>query len=125
MLSLIDRGDAWARSSIMEEFMRRSRHIDSEPNVFPDKARRLKDRRVRQLGEPIATTGAEVFDAEAFTGTLLGAAATKDSALLALRRKDGTAFFSGQAGLGRAPIMAQVGLHRSTMAQHRLEAGTA
>jgi len=63
--------------------------------ALADKAKALKERRVRQLGELVAATGADALDAELLTGALLDAAAMKDAATREGWRKAAAAFFSG------------------------------
>jgi len=73
--------------------MRKPRDIDSELKALADKARTLKERRVRQLGELVAATGADALDADLLAGALLDAVATKDAAAKEGWRKVGAAFF--------------------------------
>ena len=53
--------------------MRKPRDFDSELRVLADKAKALKEKRVRQLGELVAATGADALDADLLVGALLGA----------------------------------------------------
>lgn len=73
--------------------MRKLRDFDSELQALADKARLLKERRVRQLGELIIATGADALDAEMLTGALLGAVAAKDASTKEGWRKAGAGFF--------------------------------
>ena len=73
--------------------MRKPRDIDSELKALEAKAKTLKGRRVRQLGELVIATGADALDAEMLAGALLGAAATKDTAAKEGWRKAGASFF--------------------------------
>lgn len=73
--------------------MRKPRDIDSELKALEAKAKTLKERRVRQLGELVIATGADALDAELLTGALLGAVATKDANAKEGWRKAGTGFF--------------------------------
>ncbi|MGQ3081307.1 MULTISPECIES: conjugal transfer protein TraD [Alphaproteobacteria] len=73
--------------------MRKPRDIDSELRALEVKAKTLKERRVRQLGELVIATGADVLDAELLTGALLGAVATKDANAKEGWRKAGAGFF--------------------------------
>ncbi|MGH6616710.1 conjugal transfer protein TraD [Sphingomonas sp.] len=73
--------------------MRKIRDFDSELKALAGKARQLKERRVRQLGELVAATGADALDADLFAGALLHAAAMKDAATKEGWRKAGAAFF--------------------------------
>ncbi len=78
--------------------MRKPRDFDAELKTLADKAKQLKERRVRQLGELVAATGADTLDADLLAGALLHAAATRDAATREGWRKAGVAFFLGKAG---------------------------
>ena len=73
--------------------MRKPRDIDSELKALEAKAKTLKERRVRQLGELVIATGADALDAEILTGALLGAVAMKDTNAKEGWRKTGAGFF--------------------------------
>ena len=73
--------------------MRKPRDIDSELKALEAKAKTLKERRVRQLGELVIATGADALDTDMLTGALLGAVATKDANAKEGWRKAGAAFF--------------------------------
>jgi hypothetical protein len=73
--------------------MRKPRDFDSELKALADKAKALKERRTRQLGELVAATGADVLDAELLAGVLLDAVAMQDTATREGWRKAGAAFF--------------------------------
>ena len=73
--------------------MRKPRDYDSELKALADKAKAIKERRVRQLGELVAATGADALDADMLAGALLDAAASKDAATKEGWRKAGAAFF--------------------------------
>ncbi len=73
--------------------MRKPRDIDSELKALEAKAKTLKERRVRQLGELVIATGADTLDADLLTGALLGAVATKDTSAKEGWRKAGASFF--------------------------------
>jgi len=73
--------------------MRKPRDFDSELKALADKAKALKERRVRQLGELVAATGADALDADLLAGVLLDAVASKDAATREGWRKAGAAFF--------------------------------
>ena len=77
--------------------MRKPRDIDSELKALEAKAKTLKERRVRQLGELVIATGADALDAEMLTGALLGAVATKDTNAKEGWRKAGASFFQRDA----------------------------
>lgn len=73
--------------------MRKPRDFDSELKALADKAKQLKERRVRQLGELVAATGADALDADLLAGALLNAVDAKDAATKEGWRKAGAAFF--------------------------------
>jgi hypothetical protein len=73
--------------------MRKPRDIDSELKALEAKAKSLKERRVRQLGELVIATGADALDADILAGALLGAATTKDANAKEGWRKAGSGFF--------------------------------
>lgn len=73
--------------------MRKPRDIDLELKALEAKAKTLKERRVRQLGELVIATGAEALDPDLLAGALLAAAATKDAGVKEGWRKAGAAFF--------------------------------
>ena len=81
--------------------MRKPRDIDSELKALEAKAKTLKERRVRQLGELVIATGADALDTDLLTGALLGAVATKDAGAKEGWRKAGAGFF--QRGARKAP----------------------
>lgn len=73
--------------------MRKPRDYDSELEALEHKAKRLKERRVRQFGELVITTGASTLDIEVLAGALLDAAERDDLAIREEWRTRGTAFF--------------------------------
>src|SRR3546814_18705204 len=73
--------------------MRKPRDIDSELKALEAKAKTLKERRVRQLGELVIATGADALDTDILAGALLGAATTKDASTQEGWRKAGASFF--------------------------------
>ena len=76
--------------------MRKPRDIDSELKALEAKAKTLKERRVRQLGELVIATGADALDADMLAGALLGAVTTKDASAKEGWRRAGAAFFRGK-----------------------------
>ena len=76
--------------------MRKPRDFDSELKALADKAKQLKERRVRDLGALVTATGADALDAETLAGALLDAAANTDMATGEGWRKRGAAFFQGK-----------------------------
>ena len=77
--------------------MRKPRDFDSELKALGDKAKLLKERKVRQLGELVTTTGADTLDAETLAGALLMAAASKASNEVEGWRRRGRDFFQGKS----------------------------
>ena len=73
--------------------MRKPRDYDSELKALADKAKALRERRVRQLGELVTATGADMLDADLLAGALLHAVTIKDAATKEGWRKAGAAFF--------------------------------
>lgn len=73
--------------------MRKPRDFDSELKALADKARALKERRVRQLGELVMATGADALDADLLAGALIDATNLKDAATREGWRRRGVAFF--------------------------------
>ena len=77
--------------------MRKPRDFESELKALADKAKALKERRVRQLGELVMATGADALDADLMAGALLDAVAMKDATTKEGWRTNGAAFFQGRA----------------------------
>ena len=77
--------------------MRKPRDYDSELKALGDKAKLLKERKVRQLGELVTMTGADTLDAETLAGALLTAAASKASNEVEGWRRRGRDFFQGKS----------------------------
>jgi type II secretory pathway component PulK len=76
--------------------MRKPRDFNSELKALANKAKAIKERRVRQLGELVAATGADALDADLLAGALLDAVASKDAATREEWCKAGAAFFRGK-----------------------------
>ena len=73
--------------------MRKPRDYDSELKALAEKAKSLKERQVRQLGELVIACRADTLDADVLTGALLAAASQNDAATREDWRKAGAAFF--------------------------------
>lgn len=81
----------------MESNMRKPRDIDAELRALRDRAKVLKARKVQQLGELVAITGADTLDLETLAGMLRSAVrAAKSTATREAWRSDGAAFFQGR-----------------------------
>ncbi len=76
--------------------MRKPRDYEAELKALDDKARLLKERKVRQLGELIIATGADTLDPEVLTGALLALAEIKDPATTEAWRARGAGYFRSQ-----------------------------
>lgn len=77
--------------------MRKPRDFDSELKALADKAKQLKERRVRDLGALVTATGADALDADVLAGALLDAVANTDKDSEEGWRKRGAAFFQGKS----------------------------
>ena len=77
--------------------MRKPRDYDAELKALDDKARQLKDRKVRQLGELVIACRADELSMEELAGALLNAAHTDDNTAKEEWRKRGAAFFQRPA----------------------------
>ena len=81
--------------------MRRPRDFDAELKALTDKARQLKEQKLKQLGELVVATGADTLDTEILAGALLAAVSNKDSVARESWRKAGVGFFQHQT---RKPV---------------------
>ena len=77
--------------------MRKPRDFDAELKALDDKARALKTRKVRQLGELVIATGADSLSADELAGALIALVETKDAARKEAWAKRGAAFFQSRA----------------------------
>ena len=73
--------------------MRKVRDYDAELKALNDKAKALKARKVEQLGQLVAMTGADTLDIETLAGALLDAVASKDADAKEAWRTKGAGFF--------------------------------
>ena len=80
--------------------MRKVRDYDAELKALGDKARALKAKRVEQLGQLVAATGADALDAETLAGVLLDAIGSKDAGAKEAWRAKGAAFFQRRGRKG-------------------------
>jgi hypothetical protein len=80
--------------------MRKPRDFDSELKALDDKAKQLKERRLRQLGELVIAAGADALPIEQLAGLLLLAVETDDLVTKEEWRKRGAAFFQGTHNSG-------------------------
>jgi hypothetical protein len=77
--------------------MRKPRDYEIELKALGDRARLLKERKVRHLGELVIAASADTLDADLLAGVLLEAAETKDTAVKEGWRRRGAGWFQGQA----------------------------
>jgi hypothetical protein len=84
-------------SIITETTMRKPRDYDAELKALGDRAKLLKERKIRQLGELVIAAGADVLDADVLAGALLQAVETKDAAVTEGWRRRGAGWFQGKA----------------------------
>ncbi len=76
--------------------MRKPRDFDSELKALAEKAKALKERRVRQLGDLVVAVGADTLDTDLLAGAMLDAIAMQDAATKEAWRAAGAAFFRGK-----------------------------
>ena len=77
--------------------MRKPRDFDAELKALEDKAKELKTRKVRQLGELVIATGADALTADELAGALIALAETKDTRKMEAWAKRGAAFFQSRS----------------------------
>lgn len=77
--------------------MRKVRDYDAELKALTNRARGLKAKKIQQLGELVAVTGADGLDVETLAGALLAAIASTDNAQKEAWHKSGAAFFQRRA----------------------------
>ena len=75
--------------------MRKPRDFDSELKALAEKAKQLKERRLRDLGALVMATGADALDADVLAGAQLLLDANAEKAIREDWRKRGAAFFRG------------------------------
>jgi len=77
--------------------MRKPRDFDAELKALEDKARGLKSRKVRQLGELVIATGADTLNSNEPAGALIVLAETKEAGKREAWARRGAAFFQGRS----------------------------
>ena len=77
--------------------MRKPRDFDRELKALEDKARELKTRKVRQLGELVIATGADALTANELAGALIVLAETKEPGKKEAWARRGAAYFQGRS----------------------------
>jgi DNA-binding protein H-NS len=83
--------------------MRKLRDFDTELKTLSDKARQLKEQRLRQLGELVIATSADALPLEQLAGALLAAAEAEDKTTKEDWRRRGAAFFQVARKAGGGP----------------------
>lgn len=78
--------------------MRKPRDYDAELKALDDKAKRLRARKLQQLGELVVACGADAIPLDQLAGALLIAVSGTDPATKENWRKRGAAFFHGTHG---------------------------
>lgn len=73
--------------------MRKPRDYDAELTALNEKAKLLREQKLRQLGELVVAIRADALPVEQLAGVLLSAIDTKDAAIKEGWRKRGVAFF--------------------------------
>jgi hypothetical protein len=73
--------------------MRAIRDYDADLKALADKARKIKERHIRQLGELVIATGANVLAADELAGLLLGDVEVKEAGKREVWAKRGQEFF--------------------------------
>ncbi len=76
--------------------MRKPRDFDADLKALEDKARALKTRKVRQLGELVIATGADALSANELAGALIVLAETKEAGKREAWARRGATFFQGR-----------------------------
>ena len=77
--------------------MRKPRDFDADLKALEDKARGLRTRKVRQLGELVIATAADALTAEELAGALIVLAETKEAGKREAWARRGAAFFQSRA----------------------------
>ena len=77
--------------------MRKPRDFDADLKALENKARGLKTRKVRQLGELVIATGADTLSADELAGALIVLAETKEAGKKESWARRGAAFFQSRA----------------------------
>lgn len=85
--------------------MRKVRDYDAELKALGEKARALKAKKVQQLGELVASTGADALDLDVLAGALIASVSSTSLEEREAWRANGAAFFQRRgrkAGRGAA-----------------------
>src|ERR1700751_4500215 len=76
--------------------MRKPRDFDAELKALEDKARALKTRKVRQLGDLVIATGADTLTTNELAGALIVLAETKEAGKREAWSRGGAVFFESR-----------------------------
>jgi DNA-binding protein H-NS len=76
--------------------MRKPRDFDAQLKALNEKAKQLKDRKIRQYGDLVIATGADALDIETLAGALVLITEQADAARKESWRRKGEAFFRKQ-----------------------------
>ena len=89
--------------------MRKPRDFDSELKAINERAKVLQEKKLRQLGELVAATGADALPIEVLAGALLAACDASPDAKEAWRRRGAAFFQRSRKGAGAAPAEGAAG----------------
>lgn len=92
-----------------ETLMRKPRDFDSDLKLLEQKARDLKERKVRALGELVVATGADALGLDLLAGALLGAVTTTDASTREAWSRGGARFFRDRTGGDQRQVVDAVG----------------
>ena len=76
--------------------MKKPRDFDAQLKALHEKAKQLKDRKIRQYGDLVIATGADVLDIETLAGALVLITEQADNARKESWRRKGETFFRKQ-----------------------------
>jgi DNA-binding protein H-NS len=76
--------------------MRKPRDFDAQLKALNEKAKQLKDRKIRQYGDLVIATGADALDIETLAGALVLITEQADAARKESWRRKGEGFFRKQ-----------------------------
>jgi hypothetical protein len=107
--------------------MRKPRNFDAELKALEDKAKELKTRKVRQLGELVIATGADTLAANELAGALIVLAETKEAGKREAwaRRGGPRSFRDGRGEMHRQLTATRTALRRNRAARNRYQAARA
>ena len=102
--------------------MRKPRDFDAELKALDDKARRLREQRLRQLGELVIACGADHLTPETLAGALLTLKDANAATTEGWRRRGARPSFSARPASHLAALIAcRTALSRSAVQRNRLE----